>query len=346
MKRLASALLFLCACDTHAPRPPAAADTTVAPASSPTAAPTAQPTASAAAKAPKPQQWGQVALKLTGALSLTIESDGAQCSGNDLWLRSNDLVGFGTKPRFTLLYDDGRLALQVGPFAKMEVFDTKTTLTGEGPISLDHDLVSEKGKKVHIEGKITCAREPAKNSVPERIVKSLKAAAGSDVRRYATFEFGRGRNLRAISAVVPKAKSKAVLSTIRKQLGPGWVAFIGTSRWLGEEKHEDAVEIVVGPGRDQFDILRHARSNALNYDMGTEALVKKLRAWDALADIDIFHAETDTIEFTIGKLPADLSKWAADMYAFCPDIVDQGVGSVEKLEKALRLTKEGYLWWD
>jgi hypothetical protein len=34
------------------------------------------------------------------------------------------------------------------------------------------------------------------------------------------------------------------------------------------------------------------------------------------------------------------------MYDFCPDIVDQGVGSVKALATELRRSRSLYFWWD
>ncbi len=106
------------------------------------------------------------------------------------------------------------------------------------------------------------------------------------------------------------------------------------------------MEIVVGKGGSQFDILHLGRSDACNYDMGTEDIIRKLQAWDRSYGIDIFHAETDIIELSLLKLPEDMQAFATDMYEFCPDIVDQGVGSVEALEEAIKDSREVYLWWD
>jgi hypothetical protein len=46
------------------------------------------------------------------------------------------------------------------------------------------------------------------------------------------------------------------------------------------------------------------------------------------------------------KLPADTQAFARDVYEFCPDIVDQGVGSVEAQEESIRDSGQVYLWWD
>ena len=132
---------------------------------------------------------------------------------------------------------------------------------------------------------------------------------------------------------------------LREALPPGSVAFIGTTRWLGDEQHE-GVELVVGPGASQLDIPRLVRSDAANYDMGTEDLVRKLREYDRDYGIGIFHAETDTIGFTLLNAPDDMPAFAADLYAFCPDVVDQGLGSVEALEESVEAYGQVYLWWD
>ncbi len=80
--------------------------------------------------------------------------------------------------------------------------------------------------------------------------------------------------------------------------------------------------------------------------MEAEELVAKLTEYDRAFGIDIFHAETDTIEFKLLKLPADLGSFCQDLYEFCPDIVDQGVGTVEALENDIRDRQELLLWWD
>ena len=177
----------------------------------------------------------------------------------------------------------------------------------------------------------------------------LTEESSAPARVGCTHDFGREETKACASAVVPgEADGRAfeVVQRLRKRLPAGWVAFVGTSRWLGEQKHDGSVEVVVGPGRDQLDILRLAQSDAINFDMDTEALVKKLRAYAAIVPIDIWHAETDAIELDLASVPPDLPAFTKDVYAFCPDIVDQGIGSVAELEKALAKTKRLYLWWD
>jgi hypothetical protein len=178
------------------------------------------------------------------------------------------------------------------------------------------------------------------------VEKLLARVSSKPVRKYSTCDFGREQNPEARSVVVPQDDAESLVRELRRELPPGSVAFIGTSRWLGKEKHEGAVEVVVGPGQSQFDILRIAKSDAVNYGMETEALITRLQKYDREVGISLFHAETDTVAFDILREPKDWSAFAQDIYEFCPDIVDQGVGSVEELQEQLEGMRQVLLWWD
>jgi hypothetical protein len=173
----------------------------------------------------------------------------------------------------------------------------------------------------------------------------LQKVTGKQVRRYSTYDFGRERDSSCISVIVAEAESRKYLETLRKTIPLGYVAFVGTSRWLGDEKHE-GVELVIGKGQSQFDILKLARSDAVNYDMQTDDLIRKLREYHEAYGIDIWGAETDTIQFRLLKAPPDMKKFAEDLYKFCPDIVDQGTESVDALADEVRKSQEVFLWWD
>jgi hypothetical protein len=41
-----------------------------------------------------------------------------------------------------------------------------------------------------------------------------------------------------------------------------------------------------------------------------------------------------------------IETFCKDLYKFCPDIVDQGVGSVAALEIVIEIAQEVFLWWD
>lgn len=56
----------------------------------------------------------------------------------------------------------------------------------------------------------------------------------------------------------------------------------------------------------------------------------------------------DVLEYILPEIPdpEDTHELALEQYAFCPDIVDQGVGSVKTLEDGLALSNVWYFWWD
>lgn len=174
----------------------------------------------------------------------------------------------------------------------------------------------------------------------------LAELSGQEVRPYSTVNFGRNENPAGRSAVVSLEESFEILSKIRPQLGDGILAFVGCTRSLAEGADREGSEVVVALGDNQFDSVRIAATDAVNYDMDTDDLVKKLQEYDAQYGIDIFHAESDTIQFRFEQLPSDLPAFCEDLYQFCPDIVDQGVGSVEELEKVIADSSVVYLWWD
>jgi hypothetical protein len=342
------------ACDKPKPHPEAATSLPPPPSARASSAAVASSASAPAAPQVSPPDPGRVDLVFTGDFAKQVSGEGAVCD-DGFWLRSRDVLGPDAAPRWVLVLTSGEVQLQVGPFESSRVFDSpKGASAGVERVAngfrLDVDLLDNKGGKgkVHVKGTVSCAKPPA-GKVPETIVRLLGEESGSAVRDHCTQDFGRAQTTACVSVVVagkPEEKARDLVLRLRKKLPPGWVAFVGTSRWLGDEKHEGAVEVVVGPGRDQLDILRLAQSNAINYEMETEALVKKLRAYHAVVPIDIWHAETDTIELDLTSPPPDLKAFAKDVYAFCPDIVDQGVGTVAALEREIAKSRRLYLWWD
>ncbi|MGE3595966.1 MAG: DUF4253 domain-containing protein [Dehalococcoidia bacterium] len=181
----------------------------------------------------------------------------------------------------------------------------------------------------------------------------LARVTEAPVRLYSTRDFGRERYAGARSVLLRPAESEMqtlvrayqLLLILRRDLPPGIIAFVGTTRSLTEPPAE-GVEIVVAEGHDQFDILRVAATDAVNYDMDTEAVIRELEAWDREIGIDIWLAETDRVQMDIKTLPGDVPAFARRVYRFCPDIVDQADGSVEALAREIARDQVVGLWWD
>ena len=57
----------------------------------------------------------------------------------------------------------------------------------------------------------------------------------------------------------------------------------------------------------------------------------------------------DTLEFYVQNPVEDSEKamkLAKEMYGFCPDCVEQGVGNIAELYAGIRKSKMWFFWWD
>ncbi len=107
------------------------------------------------------------------------------------------------------------------------------------------------------------------------------------------------------------------------------------------EKH-----VAIIKGRDKFDILKYRRTDGINYGLETEDIIDKITEWDKKYEIDIIGCSRDWVLIKLNKLPQNLDEFSKEVCEFCPDIVDQGVGSLENLKKSIKKDRELFLWWD
>lgn len=183
--------------------------------------------------------------------------------------------------------------------------------------------------------------------IPNEAEQFIEQISKFEIRNYSTYEFGRKQDSNNKSFIIEKAKAEENIFKLKSLMPKGVVCFIGTSNWLGGEKNE-GVEVVIGEGNSETDILFLSRTMAPNYDLTTNDIIRKFTAWEKIFGISIFQAETDCIGVEFHKLPnsEDLSYFAEMLYDFCSDMVDQGVGSLDVLKQDFVKTKRLYFWWD
>jgi hypothetical protein len=98
----------------------------------------------------------------------------------------------------------------------------------------------------------------------------------------------------------------------------------------GSNNLSNGQELVVLHTDDPYEIVRQRQTSGPNYDVSNEDVIAKLQEWESLCRFEIVQAEPDTLALSLETLPEDLCGFAEDVYAFCPDTVDQGVGNMEE----------------
>lgn len=184
-------------------------------------------------------------------------------------------------------------------------------------------------------------------SGPDPLVHGARILAresGLPVRSYMSFDFGAEQNTTARSVLVLGTKSEELLLRVRSKLGRGLIAFIGTIHHNDDPKKTQA-EVVVAKGTDQFEILRLAQTDGVNYGLETPAIIAELKAWDKEFGIDIRHAMTDQVHLVFKTLPKDRLAFARRAIKFCPDLRGDNP-TPSALAVAIHRTKDIVLWWD
>ena len=75
-------------------------------------------------------------------------------------------------------------------------------------------------------------------------------------------------------------------------------------------------------------------------------MLAKYTEWSKKFGLKLVGAGQDWIEAEFAHPPTDWKAFAYEVYAFCPDVVDQGSGSVSALAKEMKAKNYVYLWWD
>jgi hypothetical protein len=104
--------------------------------------------------------------------------------------------------------------------------------------------------------------------------------------------------------------------------------------------------IAVIKGTDELDILRYRKTNGINYGLGNSDIINKISEWKAKYGLMVIGCGRDWLQVEFDKLPTDLETFANEVFAFCPDSVDQGAGTIEKLKETILEQKGVWLWWD
>jgi len=121
---------------------------------------------------------------------------------------------------------------------------------------------------------------------------------------------------------------------------------LGYLIFVSENGFDDPSTISIIKSNDQFDIVRFQGTDGINYEIENDEVIGKLMEWDAKYGIEIIGADYDWVEFTLKKLPQNITAFSEEVYEFCPDSVEQGAGELSELEKLISEHRRLFLWWD
>ena len=106
-------------------------------------------------------------------------------------------------------------------------------------------------------------------------------------------------------------------------------------------------EIGLVPMRDQFEVVRLVGTNGANFDIATPAVIKWLRDLQTEAPFILTGIGYDHVEGRfLRPVGASADSLAERLYAFCPDVVNQGTGSVKELANEIGRLNTFFCWWD
>lgn len=109
----------------------------------------------------------------------------------------------------------------------------------------------------------------------------------------------------------------------------------------------EADEVGLVPLRDQLDVVQLVGTNGANFDITTDSVVAWLRGLHSESPIILTGIGDDHIEGRfVRPVGADAEVLAERVHAFCPDVVDQGTGSVKELANEIARLNTFYCWWD
>ncbi|WP_447725554.1 DUF4253 domain-containing protein [Sphingomonas koreensis] len=127
--------------------------------------------------------------------------------------------------------------------------------------------------------------------------------------------------------------------------GPG----VSVALDLVSGKFHDKVHILLLPTKRSWEAPAYLRWGDWNACPPPEYHVATLRDWNNRFGADLVGINGDTMNVRAQAILKDRKQalaLARDLYGYCPDIVDQGVGSITALSAGLMASDWWYLWWD
>lgn len=111
----------------------------------------------------------------------------------------------------------------------------------------------------------------------------------------------------------------------------------------------EQVHILLIPAEHSWQIPAYLRWGGWNACPAPEYHVAALRRWHDLYGAEVVGMSGDVINLRVRRPPQDRAAaiaLACEQYAYCPDFVDQGTGTITALGAGLINSDWWFFWWD
>jgi ankyrin repeat protein len=127
----------------------------------------------------------------------------------------------------------------------------------------------------------------------------------------------------------------------REFLDQGYFVYLPDS-YYGEGPER----VCILPTTDKYDAIALHQTNGCNYGVGPGYVTQWLKELEETQPFVLTCIAHDTLSGRFLTPIEDPEGLAELMYEFCPDLVDQGVGTIERLVESLTAGDSLYFWWD
>jgi hypothetical protein len=154
---------------------------------------------------------------------------------------------------------------------------------------------------------------------------------------------GRDIKLPGVTVDVPAAETRKAVHDARLRMPPGYFVFVREMRF-NLKSRPDLVAVM--KANDQFAVIEGIGTDGANYNLRTSDVIARLKVWNDQFGLLLLGADVDWLEAEFIRVPPNMAAFAAEVYEFCPDVVDQGTETVSALANEMSRSNSVYLWWD
>jgi hypothetical protein len=105
-------------------------------------------------------------------------------------------------------------------------------------------------------------------------------------------------------------------------------------------------ELWILPTKDKFAVMAFTGVDGINYEIDNFLVIRWMKRLDRDHPFLLTGCGRDFLEGRFTEKLTDAAALAKKMYAFCPDIVDQGTESVDALAEEIQKVNGFFFWWD